>query len=181
MTDRRSFLKSAGAAGLMAGPWLKSTSRAASPNDKVYVAVIGIRSRGAAYYKQFAQLPNVNIVTLCDVDERLFAKALKDLGSEQKIKTETDLRRVLDDKSVDAVSIATPDHWHALATIWACQAGKDVYVEKPASHTIWEGRKMVEAARKYNRIVAVGSQSRSLPSMIRAVQLLNEGVIGKVY
>lgn len=156
MTDRRSFLKSAGAASLMAGPWLKSTSRAASPNDTVNVAVIGIRSRGAAHCKQFAKLPNVNVVTLCDVDERLFAKALKDLGGEQKIKTETDLRRVLDDKSVDAVSIATPDHWHALATIWACQAGKDVYVEKPASHTIWEGRKMVETARKYSRIVAVG-------------------------
>src|SRR5262245_41964895 len=102
MTDRRSFLKSAGAASLMAGPWLKSNSRAASPNDTVNVAVIGIRSRGAAHYKQFAKLPNVNVVTLCDVDERLFAKALKDLGSEEKIKTETDLRRVLDDKSVDA-------------------------------------------------------------------------------
>ena len=151
MTDRRSFLKSAGAASLMAGPWLKSNSCAASPNDTVNVAVVGIRSRGAAHYKQFAKLPNVNVVTLCDVDERLFAKALKDLGGEQKIKTETDLRRVLDDKSVDAVSIATPDHWHALATIWSCQAGKDVYVEKPASHTIWEGRKMVEAGRKYNR------------------------------
>src|SRR5215470_15339605 len=181
MTDRRSFLKSAGAASLMAGPWLKSTSRAASPNDTVNVAVVGIRSRGEAHYKQFAKLPNVNLVTLCDVDERLFAKALKDLGGEQKIKTETDLRRVLDDKSVDAVSIATPDHWHALATIWACQAGKDVYVEKPASHTIWEGRKMVEAARKYNRIVAVGLQSRSNPAIQAAIKFLHEGGIGQVY
>jgi FlaA1/EpsC-like NDP-sugar epimerase len=150
MLNRRNFLKNAGAATLAAGPFLKSTSRAASPNDTINIAVIGIRSRGVAHYKQFAKIPNVNIVTLCDVDERLFAKALTDLGSEKKVKTETDLRRVLNDKSVDAVSIATPDHWHALATIWACQAGKDVYVEKPASHTIWEGRKMVEAARKYN-------------------------------
>ena len=181
MTDRRSFLKSAGAASLMAGPWLKSNSRAASPNDTVNVAVIGIRSRGAAHYKQFAKLPNVNVVTLCDVDERLFAKALKDLGGEQRIKTETDLRRVLDDKSVDAVSIATPDHWHALATIWACQAGKDVYVEKPASHTIWEGRRMVEAARKYNRIVAVGLQSRSNPAIQAAIKFLHEGGIGELH
>ncbi len=181
MTDRRSFLKSAGAASLMAGPWLKSTSRAASPNDTVNVAVVGIRSRGAAHYKQFAKLPNVNVVTLCDVDERLFTKALNDLGGERKIKTETDLRRVLDDKSVDAVSIATPDHWHALATIWACQAGKDVYVEKPASHTIWEGRKMVEAARKYNRIVAVGLQSRSNPAIQAAIKFLHEGGIGELH
>jgi predicted dehydrogenase len=126
MLNRRNFLKNAGAASLAAGPFLKSTSRAASPNDTINIAVIGIRSRGVAHYKQFAKIPNVNIVTLCDVDERLFAKALTDLGSEKKVKTETDLRRVLNDKSVDAVSIATPDHWHALATIWACQAGKDV-------------------------------------------------------
>ena len=98
MLNRRNFLKNAGAAGLAAGPFLKFTSRAASPNDAINIAVIGIRSRGAAHYKQFAKLPNVNVVTLCDVDERLFAKALKDLGGEQKIKTETDLRRVLDDK-----------------------------------------------------------------------------------
>src|SRR6266511_1683505 len=181
MTDRRSFLKSAGAASLMAGPWLKSTSPAASPNDTVNVAVVGIRSRGAAHYKQFAKLPNVNVVTLCDVDERLFTKALNDLGGERKIKTETDLRRVLDDKSVDAVSIATPDHWHALATIWACQAGKDVYVEKPASYNIFEGQQMVKAARKYNRMVQVGMQSRSIGYKRRAIELLRDGAIGKVY
>ncbi len=181
MTDRRNFLKTAGAASLMAGPMLKSAARGASPNDAINIAVIGIRSRGAAHYKQFAKLPNVNVVTLCDVDERLFAKALKDLGSERKVKTETDLRRVLDDKSVDAVSIATPDHWHAPATIWACQAGKDVYVEKPASHSIWEGRKMVEAARKYNRIVEVGLQSRSNPAIRAAIKFLHEGGIGELH
>jgi len=181
MLNRRNFLKNAGAAGLASGPFLKFTSRASSPNDTINVAVIGIRSRGAAHYKQLDKIANVNVVTLCDVDERLFAKALKDLGSKNKVKTETDLRRVFDDKSVDAVSIATPDHWHALATIWACQAGKDVYVEKPASHNIWEGRKMVEAARRYNRIVAVGLQSRSNPAIQSAIKFLHEGGIGEVY
>jgi predicted dehydrogenase len=180
--DRRTFLKTSGAAGLTAAaPFVSRAWGSSGPNDMVNVAVIGVRSRGAAHYKQFAKIPNVNVVTLCDVDERLFAKALKDLGGEKKVKTETDLRRVFDDKSVDAVAIATPDHWHALATVWACQAGKDVYVEKPASHTIWEGRQMVEAARKYNRVVAVGLQSRSNPAIQAAIKFLHEGGIGELH
>lgn len=179
--DRRNFLKATGAAGAAFGPLLRSRAHAHSPNDAINVAVIGIRSRGANHYKQFSRMPNVNVVTLCDVDERLFPKALDDLKSGAKVKTETDLRRVLDDKSVDAVSIATPDHWHALATIWACQAGKDVYVEKPSSHNIWEGRKMIEAAKKYNRIVQVGMQSRSKPEIQAAIKFLHEGGIGDVY
>jgi len=101
--------------------------------------------------------------------------------SAKKPKTEVDLRRVLDDKEVDAISVATPDHWHALATIWGCQAGKDVYVEKPTSHNIWEGRKMVEAARKYNRIVQSGMQNRSNPNVRAAIKFLHEGGIGDIY
>jgi predicted dehydrogenase len=180
--DRRTFLKTSGAAGLTAAaPFVSHAWGSTGPNDAVNVAVIGVRSRGAAHYKQFAKIPNVNVVTLCDVDERLFAKALKDLGAEKKVKTETDLRRVLDDQNVHAVAIATPDHWHALATIWACQAGKDVYVEKPASHTIWEGRQMVTAARKYNRVVAVGLQSRSNPAIQAAIKFLHEGGLGELH
>jgi predicted dehydrogenase len=180
--DRRTFLKTSGAAGLTAAaPFVSRAWGSSGPNDAINVAVIGVRSRGAAHYKQFAKMPNVNVVTLCDVDERLFAKALKDLGAEKKIKTETDLRRVLDDQNVHAVAIATPDHWHALATIWACQAGKDVYVEKPASHTIWEGRQMVKAARKYNRVVAVGLQSRSNPAIQAAIKFLHEGGLGEIH
>ncbi len=99
----------------------------------------------------------------------------------RRVATETDLRRVLEDKTIDAVSIATPNHWHALATIWACQAGKDVYVEKPGSHTVWEGRRMVEAAEKYGRIVQHGVQLRSSPALQEAVGKLREGIIGKVY
>jgi predicted dehydrogenase len=123
------------------------------------------------------------VVTLCDIDERLFPEALKNMSklSDRKIKTEFDLRRVLEDKEIDAVSVATTDHWHALATIWACQAGKDVYVEKPSCHNIWEGRKMIEAARKYNRLVQVGMQNRSNSSVRAAIKFLHEGGIGEVY
>ena len=99
----------------------------------------------------------------------------------EKPKGYADMRKLFDDKNVDAVSMPLPNHWHALATIWACQAGKDVYIEKPACHNVHEGRKMIEAARKYNRMVQVGSQSRSTPHKIEAIAKLHDGVIGKVY
>ena len=98
-----------------------------------------------------------------------------------KPRFEQDLRRVLDDKDIDAVVIATPNHWHALATVWALQAGKHVYVEKPASHTVWEGRQMVEAAARYNKIVQVGTMNRSRPAVREAIKFIHEGGIGKVY
>jgi predicted dehydrogenase len=146
--------------------------------------VIGLRSRGQAHYDGFGKIPGVRIATFCDVDERLFPEALARLGKVTQQKppgTETDLRRVLDDKNIDAVTIATPDHWHALAAVWACQAGKDVYVEKPVSHNIWEGRQIVNAARKYNRLVEAGTQNRSNPSVQAAMKFLHEGGIGDVY
>jgi predicted dehydrogenase len=182
MITRRKFLETGAAAGLSV-TLLKSGSAARVPSDTINVAVVGIRSRGSVHYEQFSKLPNVRVAVLCDVDENLFPKALeklKELGND-KVKVETDIRRVLDDKNIDAISIATPDHWHAPATIWACQAGKDVYVEKPCSHNIWEGRKMVEAARKYNRIVQVGFQNRSNEGIKAAIKLLHEGGIGDVY
>ncbi len=123
------------------------------------------------------------MAAVCDVDDAQLERAVALVEKQQGVKPKTyrDLRQMLDDKEIDAVSLATCNHWHALQTIWACQAGKDVYVEKPASHNIWEGRRMVEAARKYKRIVQVGMQSRSIQHKRRAIELLREGAIGKVY
>jgi len=152
-------------------------------NDEVTLAIIGIHGQGQSHLQHFANIPGVRIKTICDVDENLYPDAEK-LAKENginKIHFEFDLRRVLEDKDIDAITIATPEHWHALMTIWACQAGKDVYVEKPVSHNIWEGRKSVQAARKYNRIVAAGTQQRSYPHVQKAMQLLQEGIIGDVY
>lgn len=152
-------------------------------NDRVNLAVVGIHGRGTAHIQEFAKLPNVRIVALCDVDTRLFpenvARVEKLTG--HKPDTVEDIRKLLERKDLDAISIATPDYWHALMTIWACQAGKDVYVEKPISFTIVEGRRMIEAARKYNRIVQAGLNSRSDPEIRAAVQFLKSGVLGNLY
>jgi predicted dehydrogenase len=154
-------------------------------NDRVVLASIGIRGQGDALKKGFARLPGVEIKTLCDVDENLFASRANDpaLAGVPGFRPgfQQDLRRVLDDKDVDGVIVATPNHWHALASIWAMQAGKHVFVEKPASHTVWEGRQMVEAARKHGRIVQVGTMNRSRPAVRQAIQFLHEGGIGEVY
>src|SRR6202790_3933020 len=146
--NRREFVRTTAGAAI-AAPFISAAGRTHSPNDTINLAVIGVRSRGQAHYEGFGQISGVRIATLCDVDERLFPEALSRLGkvTQQKPATETDIRRVLDDKNIDAVTIATPDHWHALAAIWACQAGKDVYVEKPVSHNIWEGRQIVKIGR----------------------------------
>jgi predicted dehydrogenase len=129
-----------------------------------------------------ATFKDVEIAQVCDVDESFFPIAQKLLSDKERpqARTEKDLRRVLEDKSIDAVVVATPDHWHALATIWACQAGKHVYVEKPASHNLREGRLMVEAARKYTRVVQLGTQSRTNESIGRAVELVRSGKLGKI-
>jgi len=183
---RRSFITKAGkgAAGLaVAGPFIKTGFAKNSPNDRINVAVMGIRSRGKVHLNGFGKIENVNVSVICDVDERLLPKAVDYLEkvSGRKAKTEPDIRRVLDDKDIDVISIASTNHWHALATIWACQAGKDVYVEKPASHNIWEGRKMIEAARKYDRIVQVGTQSRSAAVCKTAAEFLHSGKLGEIY
>ena len=130
----------------------------------------------------FAEDPHAEVVAVCDVDDAMFAKPSKAVeGATGKApKVEKDFRRLLDDKSIDAITIATPDHWHALLTVLACQAGKDVYVEKPASHNVVEGRRMVEAARKYERIVQLGTQKRSTPHVQEAVEHVRSGAIGKV-
>jgi predicted dehydrogenase len=175
--NRRTFLGTAAAA----------LARPAFPllgaNDRVNLAVVGIGGRGRDHIDGFAKQTSCRIAAVCDVNqagrERGVAQVEKLLG--YKPKQYVDMRQLFDDKDIDAVSFATPNHWHALGAIWACQAGKDVYVEKPASHNIYEGRKMIEAARKYKRMVQVGSQSRSMAYMRRAMELLGQGVIGKVY
>jgi len=157
--------------------------RVIGANDRINIAAIGIRSRGHELAKGFARLPNVFVKTLVDVDENLFAERVRKIEEIQGVApgTEYDLRRALDDSDIDAVTIATPDHWHALATIWACQAGKHVYVEKPVSHNIWEGRKMVAAARRHNCLVSAGFHNRSIRNVRRAMQFLHDGKLGDVY
>ena len=157
-TSRRAFLKTtiAIAAGSALSP--RSWSQVAGANSDVRVGVVGINGRGGAHISEFGKLTGVRVAALCDVDLRVLnTKAAKLPG----VATYQDLRKLLDSREVDVISIATTNHWHSLATIWACQAGKDVYVEKPCSHNIFEGGKCVEAARKYNRIVQHGTQKRA--------------------
>jgi predicted dehydrogenase len=144
---------------------------------------MGIHGRGRSLALGFAGQKDVRITHLCDVDSRLLPAVAGAVGQKQESepKLEKDVRRVLDDRSVDALVVATPDHWHAPATVWACQAGKHVYVEKPASHDVWEGRKMVEAARRYDRVVQLGTQSRSAPHYRDMVDFLRAGKLGRIH
>jgi predicted dehydrogenase len=182
------------AAAVLASDALKPTSTSAAPfvggrvlgaNDRIVLASIGIRGQGNSLKRGFARLKNVEIKTLCDIDgnladERINDKRLADIAT-FKPGYQQDLRRVMEDKDIDGVIIATPNHWHALATIWALQAGKHVYVEKPSSHTVWEGRKMVEAAAKYGKIVQVGTMNRSRKVVQDAIKFIHDGGIGNVY
>ena len=147
LINRRGFIgkTTAASASLMVGmPLIQNSFGKPSPNDMVNIAVIGIRSRGKDHYKALAKVPNLRIAMLCDIDERLLPDAVAEVEKLTgfKPKTETDFRKVLENKDIHCVSIATPNHWHALMTIMACQAGKDVYVEKPVSHTVLEGRRV---------------------------------------
>ncbi len=176
--NRRSFVQ--GAAGFLTAG---SVSRILGANERVNVAVIGLGGRGRAHMNEWGKIANARITALCDIDQAALERgqAQVEKAGGEKPKGYADMRKLFEDKNVDAVSMPLPNHWHALATIWACQAGKDVYIEKPACHNVFEGRKMVEAARKYKRMVQIGSQSRTMPHMIRAMSLLAEGVIGKLY
>lgn len=191
MTKRRDFIKKSliGSAGIAVGSIgfsAKSYGSIMGANDRINVAVIGIRGRGISHINAWSDLKNshnVRLKTLCDTDEQFFDERSKIVIDKTGIRpvTEWDMRKVLEDKEIDAVSFATPNHWHALGTIWACQAGKHVFVEKPASHNIWEGRKMIEAARKYDVRVQVGFQNRSISNVMEAMKFLHEGGIGDVY
>ena len=155
----------------------------ASANDTVRVGVIGIGGRGNSHVSGFGRLPNVEVAAICDVDEAHLQKgpAQVEKAGWKKPQAFSDFRKMLEDKSIDAVSIATPNHWHTLMTIWACQAGKDVYVEKPCSHNIFEAQQIVAAARKYDRMVQMGSQIRSSVAVQEAVTKMREGEFGDVY
>ena len=173
--ERRTFFLGAATA------W--GATRVLGANDKVNLAVIGIGGRGSAHVRYYLKIPDARIAGLCDVNTAQTERAtvVVDKAGGGKPKVFQDLRKLYEDKDIDAVSIATPNHWHALATIWACQAGKDVYCEKPATYNIFEANKVVEAARKYNRMVQIGMQSRSMPYKMRAMELLHGGAIGKIY
>jgi predicted dehydrogenase len=184
---RRDFLKDAGKATMgVAGATALANAqsvRAAPASERVRVAVVGIHGRGGQLARKFASRPDCEVAYLCDVEESLLAPLQKELVQAKSRQPQAvgDFRRALDDKSVDAIVVATPDHWHALATIWGCQTGKDVYVEKPVSHSPWEGRKMVEAARRYHRIVQVGTQNRSAAYNIEAKKYIDSGKLGSIH
>ncbi len=192
---RRNFLSRSTATGLalgMPGMMIRAAGspHSQSPNEAIRLAVVGlgdttavggVGGRGHQLIPRLQEIPGARIVALCDVDQAHLdreAQAFKDRG--EKVATHNDLRRVFDDKTIDAVVIALPNHWHALATIWACQAGKDVYVEKPFSYNLWEGRQMVAAARKHGRMVQVGTQSRSSPLLHEAFDYLRGGQLGAI-
>ena len=191
MQNRRNFIKTvatgsasvwAGSSALSFSP--KSYGRIIGANELVRVATIGVNSRGNSMGGTFAGQKNAEVGTVCDVDDRAIPKAIETISKTKQTltpKSERDCRRVLDDKSIDAVYIATPDHWHSPLTIMGCQAGKHVYVEKPLSHNPHEGELAVAAARKYNRVVQMGAQRRSAPTLIKGIEQLHQGIIGRVY
>jgi len=197
MTDksRRSFIKSTAIATSIAAvapsaltaqtPTILPNS-AKGANDRLRIAVLGVNGRGQNHISEIMDLTsksNVEVASLCDPDMNILQERAKSFEDKykRKIAIEQDFRRLYENKSIDAVTLATPNHWHALMAIWACQAGKDVYVEKPATHNIYEGKKLIEAAYKYNRIVQHGVQLRSSEAIREAVQHLQDGLIGRVY
>jgi predicted dehydrogenase len=180
---RRQFVKKTALAGAALTLPTIIPANAFGANDRLNIAVLGVNGRGKSHIDGYMNLKNVQVTTLVDPDINICQQRVKEYSEkyDTKMKAVQDQREVFDDKNIDAVSIASCNHWHALSTIWACQAGKDVYVEKPGSHNLWEGRKMVEAADKYDRIVQHGVQLRSSPAVREAIQLLRDGYIGHVY
>lgn len=183
--NRRGFLEGAAKGAAAAALTSASYSRVLGANEKVALATIGVGGRGQSLTGGFARRDDCEILWLCEADEKRggLAELINRLENEKGRRPNytPDLRNVLEDGSVDAVVIATSDHWHGPAAVWACQAGKDVYVEKPPSHNVWEGRKMVEAARKYKRVVQVGTQNRSAPYNGKAREYIQSGKLGTVH
>jgi predicted dehydrogenase len=183
MSNRRNFIKKTAVLG--AGLYTIPTVFAfkGSPNEKVVVGAMGTNSRGLAVALMFAKLPNVEIGFVCDVDSNVVSRTISEIEklTGKKPKGYTDIRKMLEEKEMDALMVAAPDHWHAPATLLAVQAGKHVYVEKPCSHNPKEGEILVEASQKYNKLIQMGSQRRSFPKVIQAVKELKEGIIGNVY
>jgi predicted dehydrogenase len=191
MTRRREFIKKSalGSAGIVIGGMgftSGSYNSIIGSNERINIAVAGIRSRGSDHINELCSLKdqrNVWITAICDVDEQFYAPRVKTISDKTGVKasTEWDMRRIFDNRDIHAVTFATPNHWHSLGTIWACQAGKHVYVEKPCCHNIFEGQKMIEAAKKYNVRVQVGFQNRSGKNLNEAIKFLHDGGIGEVY
>jgi predicted dehydrogenase len=181
---RRDFMKVTARSATVGAALWGTSSAWAGANDRVRVAVMGIHGMGQNHIKSYQALPNVEVAALCDVDENLFPSRVKthftDKGKRPP-RLYSDIRKLLEDKDIDAVSITTPNHWHALAAIWSIQAGKHVSVEKPCCHNFFEGRKLVEAAKKYNVIVQDGAEQRSNPCAQTAEKFLREGGLGEVY
>ncbi|MBL8819286.1 MAG: Gfo/Idh/MocA family oxidoreductase [Planctomyces sp.] len=175
--NRRDFLYTATAAATVSGTVVSGLARQASPADRINVAVIGNGGQGRAHISSYLTLADVNLVAVCDVDETRLAEAQKLAPNAKAI---SDFRRLLDDRTIDAVSIATPDHWHTPAALMALSAGKHVYVEKPCSHNVREGRWLVEAAKNSGRVVQHGTQSRSAEFIQAAVEILRAGTIGDI-
>lgn len=186
-TTRRRFLQ-----GVATGAAASSLPIAAPigvplwrPNNELRVACVGIRSRGQSHIGGLNKLPDVRVTALVDVDRDVLDREQKKMadgkyGDAGKVDVYTDLRRVLDRDDIDAIAVATPNHWHALQAVWACQAGKDVYLEKPVSHNVWEGGQIVKAARKYGRIVQTGTQSRSSHGIARGIDFVRAGRLGEI-
>jgi len=174
--SRRNFLKTSLASATAGTLSPRSWSQVVGANDKVRVAVVGLNGRGGSHLDEFSRIKGVRLTALCDVDLDVLDRRARNLENVRKYQ---DVRKLIENKEVDAISIATPNHWHSLITIWACQAGKDVYVEKPCSHNVFEGRKCVEAARQYNRMVQHGTQSRASGSAALAA-LVRSGKYGRL-
>lgn len=182
-TNRRNFLKTSLLAAATTSWTAKSWSQVKGANDRIHVGVVGFNGRGKSHIGGFSALDKygVKVDALCDVDSRVLEQGVESFKrKDQTVRPFKDIRDLLEAPDVDVISIATPNHWHSLAAIWAIQAGKDVYVEKPVSHNVWEGRKLVEAARKYNRIVQTGTQARSSFAIQQAVEFVQSGKLGKV-
>ncbi|HPG38173.1 MAG TPA: Gfo/Idh/MocA family oxidoreductase [bacterium] len=183
---RRDFIKYSiitGSAALIGGRKFTAASYSQVPgaNDQIRIAIVGFNSKGKQHIEEFYKVPGVKIVALCDVDKDILEREAALFRARGETVTMCqDVRKILDDKNIDALVIATPNHWHSLLGIWACQAGKDVYVEKPVSHNVWEGRQLVNAARKYNRIVQSGTQNRSDTGLREAMAYIKEGNLGKI-
>ncbi len=191
MGNRRDFIRNATASsaglaigGSAIGMSAKSYSNIIGANDRVHLAAIGLNGRGNSMSGTIDKQKKAEVSCVCDVDSRAMPKAIdaiKKAGQTTIPRQEKDCRKVMEDKSIDAIYIATPDHWHAPLTIMGCQAGKHVYVEKPLSHNPREGEMAIEAARKYNRVVQMGAQRRSAPVLTQGIKKLHEGIIGRVY
>jgi predicted dehydrogenase len=177
---RREFLKTSTASVLTAGA--ASRSAVWGANDRIGVCVVGFNGQGGSHIREILRMEEAEIVALCDVDSQVLEKGIEAVKAAKgnAPKAYRDVREVMADKTIDAVTTATPNHWHAAITVWGCQAGKDVYVEKPMSHSAFESRQCVAAAKKFGRIVQHGTQARVSPRMIRDMALIHDGFIGKI-